>query len=51
MADSQENLLLKIKEQGELVRKLKAAKESNEKVSTFNYSNCNTLGCNVVNFL
>lgn len=33
MADNQETLLLKIKEQGDLVRKLKAAKESGEKVS------------------
>lgn len=33
MADNQETILLKIKEQGDLVRKLKAAKESNEKVS------------------
>ncbi|KAG6448710.1 hypothetical protein O3G_MSEX005706 [Manduca sexta] len=31
MTDSAESLLLKIKEQGDLVRKLKAAKESNEK--------------------
>lgn len=33
MADSQESILVKIKEQGDLVRKLKAMKESNEKVS------------------
>ncbi|KAG6448709.1 hypothetical protein O3G_MSEX005706 [Manduca sexta] len=32
MTDSAESLLLKIKEQGDLVRKLKAAKESNEKI-------------------
>ncbi|CAB3228513.1 unnamed protein product [Arctia plantaginis] len=32
MADNQETLLLKIKEQGDLVRKLKAAKESGEKI-------------------
>ncbi|XP_061705808.1 histidine--tRNA ligase, cytoplasmic isoform X3 [Cydia pomonella] len=32
MADSQELLLQQIKEQGELVRKLKAAKESSEKI-------------------
>lgn len=32
MADSQEDLLLKIQEQGDLVRKLKAAKDSNERV-------------------
>lgn len=32
MADSQGDLLLKIQEQGDLVRKLKAAKESNERV-------------------
>lgn len=32
MAENQEAILLKIKEQGELVRKLKAAKESSEKV-------------------
>lgn len=35
MADTQESLLLKIKEQGDLVRKLKAAKESSEKVRFF----------------
>lgn len=33
MADNQEAIILKIKEQGELVRKLKARKESSEKVS------------------
>jgi hypothetical protein len=33
MADSQDSLLQKIKDQGDLVRKLKAAKESSEKVS------------------
>lgn len=33
MAETQETILLKIKEQGDLVRKLKAAKESSEKVS------------------
>ncbi|CAH0721588.1 unnamed protein product, partial [Brenthis ino] len=32
MADNQESLLEKIKEQGDLVRKLKAAKESKEKI-------------------
>uniref|UniRef100_A0A2A4JWG9 histidine--tRNA ligase n=1 Tax=Heliothis virescens TaxID=7102 RepID=A0A2A4JWG9_HELVI len=32
MADNQETILLKIKEQGDLVRKLKAAKESSEKI-------------------
>ncbi|XP_063530505.1 histidine--tRNA ligase, cytoplasmic isoform X1 [Cydia strobilella] len=36
MADSQELLLQQIKEQGELVRKLKAAKESSEKACVFN---------------
>ncbi|XP_026491645.2 histidine--tRNA ligase, cytoplasmic isoform X1 [Vanessa tameamea] len=34
MTDSQETLLQKIQEQGDLVRKLKAAKESSEKVKT-----------------
>ncbi|XP_045492592.1 histidine--tRNA ligase, cytoplasmic isoform X3 [Colias croceus] len=34
MADLQNSLLQQIKEQGDLVRKLKAAKEANEKVST-----------------
>lgn len=33
MADTQDTLLLKIKEQGDLVRKLKASKEASEKVS------------------
>lgn len=33
MAESQEILLQKIKEQGDIVRKLKSAKESGEKVS------------------
>lgn len=33
MADNQEVLLIKIKEQGDIVRKLKAAKESSDKVS------------------
>lgn len=37
MSDSQETLLQKIKEQGDLVRKLKAAKASNDKVSTSLY--------------
>lgn len=32
MADNQASLLVKIQEQGDLVRKLKAAKESKEKV-------------------
>ncbi|XP_011568375.3 histidine--tRNA ligase, cytoplasmic isoform X3 [Plutella xylostella] len=32
MADSKDTLLLKIKEQGDLVRKLKSAKESSEKI-------------------
>ncbi|KAJ0179430.1 hypothetical protein K1T71_005142 [Dendrolimus kikuchii] len=32
MADTQDTLLLKIKEQGDLVRQLKAAKESSEKI-------------------
>ncbi|XP_050561271.1 histidine--tRNA ligase, cytoplasmic isoform X1 [Spodoptera frugiperda] len=36
MADTQESLLLKIKEQGDLVRKLKAAKESSEKAKKNN---------------
>ncbi|XP_037870922.1 histidine--tRNA ligase, cytoplasmic isoform X1 [Bombyx mori] len=35
MADSQEDLLLKIQEQGDLVRKLKAAKDSNERGKGF----------------
>lgn len=34
MSESQEILLQKIKEQGDLVRKLKATKASNDKVST-----------------
>lgn len=38
MADSQDTILQKIKEQGDLVRKLKAAKESSEKVSVVIYS-------------
>lgn len=33
MSDNREELLQKIKDQGELVRKLKAAKESQEKVN------------------
>lgn len=33
MAETQEVLLQKIKEQGDIVRKLKAAKESSEKVN------------------
>lgn len=32
MAESQETLLQQIKEQGDIVRKLKAAKESGDKV-------------------
>uniref|UniRef100_A0A2A4JW78 histidine--tRNA ligase n=1 Tax=Heliothis virescens TaxID=7102 RepID=A0A2A4JW78_HELVI len=38
MADNQETILLKIKEQGDLVRKLKAAKESSEKAKKNNSS-------------
>lgn len=37
MADSQDTILQKIKEQGDLVRKLKAAKESSEKVCVVIY--------------
>lgn len=38
MAENQEVLLQKIKEQGDLVRKLKAAKESKEKVRSYGYT-------------
>lgn len=34
MADAQDSIVQKIKEQGDLVRKLKSAKESSEKVSS-----------------
>lgn len=37
MAENQEVILQKIQAQGDLVRKLKAAKESSEKVRVFMY--------------